>query len=131
MIFVQLSECHSGVLVRRLGRGPRHSWTYMRIFAKEASSRRRVVNFGIFISHLFDILPISLPSVFLLGAASKLSPFHLAFISAALKRDRTYNLGALIDFRLAANHEKGGICGGLLASRLLGLHGLAPHHSDL
>jgi hypothetical protein len=48
--------------------------------------------------------------------ASKLSSYDLAFISAALKRDRTYNLGALIAFRFAANHEKGGVCGGLIAS---------------
>jgi hypothetical protein len=41
--------------------------------------------------------------------ASKLSSYDLAFISAALKRDRTYNLGALIAFRLAADREKGGV----------------------
>jgi hypothetical protein len=46
--------------------------------------------------------------------ASKLSSYDLAFISAALRRDRNYNLGALIAFRLAANREKGGVCGGLL-----------------
>ena len=40
-------------------------------------------------------------------------------------------MGALIAFRLAANREKGGICGGLIASRLLALHGLVPHHLDL
>jgi hypothetical protein len=39
--------------------------------------------------------------------ASKLSSYDLAFISVALRQDRTYNLGALIAFRLAANHEKG------------------------
>ena len=38
--------------------------------------------------------------------ASKLSPYDLAFISAALRQDRTYNLRALIAFRLAANREK-------------------------
>ena len=63
--------------------------------------------------------------------ANKLSSFDLAFISAAIKRDRSYNLGALIAFRLAANREKGGICGGLIASRLVALHGLVPHHLDL
>ena len=62
--------------------------------------------------------------------ARKLSSFDLASISAALNRDRTYNLGALIAFLLAANREKGGICGDLIASRLLAFHGLEPHHSD-
>jgi hypothetical protein len=63
--------------------------------------------------------------------ASKLSSYDLAFISSALRRDRTYNLGALIAFRLAANHEKGEVCGGLIASRLLALHGVVPHDLDL
>jgi hypothetical protein len=43
----------------------------------------------------------------------------------------TYNLGALIAFCLDANYEKGGICGGLVASRLLALHGVVPHILDL
>jgi hypothetical protein len=64
-------------------------------------------------------------------AASKLSCCDLAFIAAALRGDRTYNLDALIDFCLDANREKGGICGGLVASRLLALHGLVPHILDL
>jgi hypothetical protein len=63
--------------------------------------------------------------------ASKLSSYDLALIAAALRHDRTYNLGALIAFRLAANHEKGGVCGGLIASRLLALHGVEPHILDL
>jgi hypothetical protein len=63
--------------------------------------------------------------------ASKLSSYYLAFISAALKCDRTYNLGALIAFRLATNREKGGVCGGLIASHLLALHGVVPHDLDL
>jgi hypothetical protein len=63
--------------------------------------------------------------------ASKLSSYDLAFISAALRHDRTYNLGALIAFHLAANREKGGVCGGLIASRLLALHGVVPHALDL
>jgi hypothetical protein len=63
--------------------------------------------------------------------ASKLSSCDLAFIVAALKGDRTYNLGALIAFRLDANREKGGIFGGLIASRLLSLHGVVPHILDL
>jgi hypothetical protein len=46
--------------------------------------------------------------------ANKLSSSDLAFISAALKQDRTYNLGALIASHLAANREKGGVCGGLI-----------------
>jgi hypothetical protein len=37
----------------------------------------------------------------------------------------------LIAFRLAANREKGGVCGGLIASRLLALHGVVPHDLDL
>jgi hypothetical protein len=40
-------------------------------------------------------------------------------------------LGALIAFRLDANHEKGGVYGGLIASRLLALHGVVPHALDL
>jgi hypothetical protein len=40
-------------------------------------------------------------------------------------------LGALIAFRLEANREKGGIYGGLIASRLLALHGVVPHILDL
>jgi hypothetical protein len=63
--------------------------------------------------------------------ASKLSSCDLAFITAALRRDRTYNLGALIAFCLDANPEKGGICGGLIASCLLALHGVVPHILDL
>ena len=55
----------------------------------------------------------------------------MAFISAALRCDRTYNLGALVAFRLSANREKGGICGGLIASRLLAMHGVGPHHLDI
>jgi hypothetical protein len=55
----------------------------------------------------------------------------IAFISAALRQDRTYNLGALIAFHLAANSEKGGVCGGLIASRLLALHGVVPHVLDI
>jgi hypothetical protein len=64
-------------------------------------------------------------------AASKLSCCDLAFIAAALRDDRTYNLGALIAFRLDANCDKGGTCGGLVASRLLALHGVVPHILDL
>jgi hypothetical protein len=63
--------------------------------------------------------------------ANKLSSYDLAFIAAALRRDRTYNLGALIAFRLDANREKGGVCGGLIVSRLLALHGVVPHVLDL
>jgi hypothetical protein len=63
--------------------------------------------------------------------ASKLSSYDLAFILAALKHDRTYNLGALIAFRLAANREKQGVCGGLIASHLLALHGVVPHVLDI
>ncbi|KAK1696011.1 hypothetical protein QYE76_012708 [Lolium multiflorum] len=33
--------------------------------------------------------------------------------------------------RLATNREKGGICGGLIASRLLAMHGVEPHHLDI
>jgi hypothetical protein len=64
-------------------------------------------------------------------SASKLSLHDLAFIAAALRRDRTYHLGALIAFRLDINREKGGICGGLIASRLLAFHGVVPHFLDL
>jgi hypothetical protein len=51
--------------------------------------------------------------------ANKLSSCDLAFIAATLRGDRTYNLGALIAFGLDVNREKGGICGGLIASCLL------------
>jgi hypothetical protein len=40
-------------------------------------------------------------------------------------------LGALIAFRLAANHEKGGVCGGLIASCLLALNGVVSHNLDI
>jgi hypothetical protein len=40
-------------------------------------------------------------------------------------------LGALIAFRLDVNREKGGICGGLIASHLLALHGVVSHFLDL
>jgi hypothetical protein len=63
--------------------------------------------------------------------ANKVSSCDLDFIAAALRGDRTYNLGALIAFRLDANCEKGRICGGLIASHLLALHGLVPHVLDL
>jgi hypothetical protein len=63
--------------------------------------------------------------------ANKLSSCDLAFIATALRGDRTYNLGALIAFRLDANRKKGGICGGLIASHLLALHGVVPHVLDL
>ncbi|KAK1698847.1 hypothetical protein QYE76_015544 [Lolium multiflorum] len=63
--------------------------------------------------------------------ANKLSIQDLAFLAAALQCDRTYNLGALIAYRLATNREKGGICGGLIASRLLAMHGVEPHHLDI
>ena len=63
--------------------------------------------------------------------ASKLSAHDLAFLAAALRKDRTYNLGALIAYRLATNREKGGVCGGLIASRLLAFHGVSPHYLDV
>jgi hypothetical protein len=40
-------------------------------------------------------------------------------------------LGALIAFYLDVNREKGGICGVLIASHLLALHGVMPHFLDL
>jgi hypothetical protein len=40
-------------------------------------------------------------------------------------------LGALIAFCLGANHKKGGVCGGLIASHLLALHGVVPHDLDI
>jgi hypothetical protein len=63
--------------------------------------------------------------------ANKLSSYDLAFISATLRQDRTYNLGSLIAFRLAANRKKGGVCGGLIACCLLALHGVVPHNLDI
>ena len=40
-------------------------------------------------------------------------------------------MGALIAFCLAYNRERGAFCGGLIASRLLAMHGLAPHYLDV
>jgi hypothetical protein len=40
-------------------------------------------------------------------------------------------LGALIAFCLAANRKKGGVCGGLIASRLLSLHGVVSHNLNI
>jgi hypothetical protein len=62
--------------------------------------------------------------------ASKLSSHDLAFLATALKQDKEYNFGALIASRLTINREKGGVCGGLIASRLLAFHGLVPHALD-
>src|SRR3954463_8184479 len=64
-------------------------------------------------------------------SVSKLASHDLAFIAAALKHDKTYNLGALIAHRLSINREKGSIWGGLIASRLLAFHGLLHHELDL
>jgi hypothetical protein len=63
-------------------------------------------------------------------SASRLSLHDLTFIAAALRSDRIYHLGALIAFRLDVNREKGVICGGLIASRLLAFHGVVPHSLD-
>ena len=63
--------------------------------------------------------------------AGKLSIQDLAFFVAALQRDMSYNLGALITFRLAFNHQRRAFCGGLIASHLLAMHGLAPHYLDV
>src|SRR3954452_9895413 len=63
--------------------------------------------------------------------SSKLSLADLAFLAADVKQDRSYNFGALIAYRLATNREKGGVCGGLIASRLLAYHGMGPHVNDL
>jgi hypothetical protein len=49
----------------------------MRRYAKEEASQERVVKSEIFTSHPFDILPTSLPSVFLLG---KLQVNYLSMI---------------------------------------------------
>jgi hypothetical protein len=103
----------------------------MKRFAKEEASQERVVKFRIFISHLIDIAYFIAKCVLARKTANKLSSNDLAFILAALRQDRTYNLGYLIAFRLAAIREKGGVCGGLIASRLLALHGVAPHDLDI
>lgn len=102
----------------------------MQIFSKDAASQRSGKIQNIHLPSVRYFAYFITKCVLARKTASKLSSFDLAFISAALKRDRTYNLGA-IAFRLVANRDKGGICGGLIASRLLALHGLAPHHSDL
>src|SRR4051812_4512696 len=64
-------------------------------------------------------------------SVSKLASHELDFIAAALKYDKNYNLGALIAHCLSNNHEKGSICGCLIASRLLAFHGLLHHELDL
>jgi hypothetical protein len=104
----------------------------MKRFAKEEASQERVVKFGVLISHPFDIFAYFIAKCVLARkTVNKLSSYDLAFISVALRRDRTYNLGALIAFHLATNCEKGGVCGGLIASRLLALHGVVPHDLDI
>ena len=40
-------------------------------------------------------------------------------------------MDALIALRLAFNRERGAFCGGLIASHLLAMHGLAPHYLDV
>ena len=40
-------------------------------------------------------------------------------------------MGAIIALRLTTNREKGGICGGLIASHLLAFHGVVPHYLDI
>jgi hypothetical protein len=40
-------------------------------------------------------------------------------------------LGILIASRLTTNREKGEICGGLIASRLLDFHGVVSHDLDI
>jgi hypothetical protein len=58
----------------------------MKRFAKGEASQRRVVKFGVFISHLFDILPIFFAKCVLARkTANKLPSHDLAFISAALR----------------------------------------------
>jgi hypothetical protein len=49
----------------------------MKRFVKEEASQRRVVKFEVFISHPFDILPILLPSVFLLGKLQTSHPLMI------------------------------------------------------
>src|SRR3954447_21453062 len=63
--------------------------------------------------------------------SGKLSLADLEFLAAAINQDRSYNFGALIAYRFATNREKGGVCGGLIASRLLAYHGVEPHINDL
>jgi hypothetical protein len=91
-----------------------------------------VVKFGVFISHLIRYFAYFIAKCVLAKKiANKLSSYDIAFISTALRQDRTYNLGALIAFHLATNPEKGGVCGDLIASRLLALHGVVPHDFDI
>ena len=40
-------------------------------------------------------------------------------------------MDALIASRLTINRERGGICGGLIASHLLAFHGVVPHRLDI
>jgi hypothetical protein len=86
-----------------------------------------VVKFKVFISHYSIFCLFYAKCVLARKTANKLSSCDLAFILAALRQDMTYNLGALIAFHLAANREKGGVCGGLIASCLLALHGVVSH----
>ena len=97
-----------------------------RKFAKESGKIRNIQLPSIrYFAHFVSMCVLARKS------ASKLSLYDLAFLSAALRQDKTYNLGALIAFRLATNREKGGIYGGLIASRLLALHDLLPHPLDV
>ena len=58
---------------------------------------------------------------------SNISNYHLAFLAAALKDNKTYNLGALIARRRAA---KGPIFGGIIAARILAYLGLSVDLND-
>jgi hypothetical protein len=60
------------------------------------------------------------------GNTSNISNYHLAFLATALDVSKKYNLGALIDRRLAA---RGPIFGGIVVARIVAALGLsiAPH----
>jgi hypothetical protein len=58
----------------------------MKRLAKEEASQKRVVKFGVFNSHPFDIFLILFAKCVLARkTANKLSSYDLAFISAALR----------------------------------------------
>ena len=49
---------------------------------------------------------------------SNITNLHLAILAAAINKDRTFSIGALIARRLATNHGRGAIYGGVIASCL-------------
>ena len=61
---------------------------------------------------------------------SNITNLHLVILAAAINKDRTFSIGALIARRHATNHGRGAIYGGVIASRLLAARHREPDPSD-